>query len=114
MRLRLAAAWLPVLFCCMHASAATADITVEANFESDALVLSFSEGMQTWGNEVRHLVRLEPAVPVSCAWEDDTRIYCALESERAPAKATSYRIHIGAGLKTLAGHAVPARTLVAE
>lgn len=81
--------------------------------DAQTLVLEFPEPMQTWDNEVRgDLVRITPALPAKCAWDDDLRLACHLLQPAAD--ATRYRIDLAAGLKTQAGATLDGRTLTLE
>lgn len=98
------------------APAVAAAPDIRADFRSGrALVLQFTQPMQTWENERRaDVVTLQPALPTQCAWDSDTQLSCAFQGDARPALATRYRIAIAAGLKTQSGETLPARVLHAE
>lgn len=90
-------------------------VDIEASVEDDELVLDFSEPMQILSNRIEPgLLRMRPAVgdgALRCAWEDDTRLSCAMAGDAPIPPATAYRIELAAGLRSQAGAAVPAQVL---
>lgn len=87
---------------------------VRAAFDYRALHLEFAQPMQIWDNDAALDVRLEPALPLRCAWHSDTLLVCLPEGERVPAAATRYRIRLPSGLRTQEGEALPDFGLEAE
>ncbi|HKN78909.1 MAG TPA: alpha-2-macroglobulin family protein, partial [Lysobacter sp.] len=75
--------------------------------------LEFEQAIQAIDNaRAERLVRLAPAMPMVCEWESDTSLYCGFDEE-APL-ATRYRVDLAAGLRTVDGKAIGARTLRGE
>ncbi|WP_157499766.1 alpha-2-macroglobulin family protein [Lysobacter sp. Root983] len=112
--------WLTAALCAMAltapAQAATAQgVQVEADMNLDSLTIAFDRPMRVWDNSIAaDQIRIEPALPLQCAWSDDLRILCRYGEGRHPATATEYAIRLGAGLRTGDGAAVPAQTLKLE
>lgn len=81
--------------------------------DAQTLALEFPEPMRTWDNDVRDdLVRITPALPARCAWDNDLRLACHLQ--QLATGATRYRIELAPGLKTQAGATLDRRTLTLE
>jgi hypothetical protein len=68
-------------------------------------VLTFDQPMLTWGNgnAAAPDIRIEPSLPCSWEWDDDTTLQCHIKDPTVrPVPATSYRV-VASGLWSQAG-----------
>lgn len=86
---------------------------IKADVDRDSVSIDFDTAMATWENKPIP-VRAEPALPLKCRWDDDTRIACDIVGKTVHSRlATAYRIHLPA-LKTQAGATLPPAVLDVE
>ena len=92
-----------------------AEPPVDADFSYGGLQLEFAEPMRVWDNQVQHdVVRTTPALPLTCHWDNDVLLLCAITPPAAPRPATRYRVDLAPGLVTQQGKAIPAQVLHVE
>jgi uncharacterized protein YfaS (alpha-2-macroglobulin family) len=96
------------------ASAAHAEDGIKVDLGRDVVRIEFPEPMRVLDNVVPGgLLTSEPKRRYRCAWEDDHALDCAINGEPLP-PATRVTLHLGQGLFTAGGLAVPAQRFVKE
>lgn len=107
-----------ILACALLCAAASAPLHAEDGIEVEAdefsLSIEFPEPMRVLANMPLTGVRVTPARPLACHWQDDVELECSVEGERSLPPATALRIDLPAGLHTATGEPLGALRLQAE
>ena len=101
-----------LLLCCGRAFAAP-PIIVKGTINAFP-VLNFDQPMLTWGNghAAAPDIRIQPALPCSWEWDDDTTLQCHIKDANVhPTPATSYHVVVN-GLWSQAGELIAPGTSV--
>ena len=105
---------LAVLIGVAQASTAHAQERIVIELDREAVRIEFPEPMHVLGNRIPDgLLTSVPARRYRCAWEDDQALACTVDGDPLP-YATAVTLHMGAGLSTAAGVAVPAQRFEEE
>ncbi len=107
-----------ILACALVCTAASAPLHADDGIEVEAdeyrLRIEFPEPMQVLANMPLTGVRVTPARPLACHWQDDVEVECSVAGEQPLPPATTLHIDLPAGLHTAAGEPLGALRLEAE
>ncbi len=110
--LLVAALWCGLIVVSSSRAAEAEPIEVEASdFE---VSIEFPEPMRVIANAAVREVSVVPARPLSCRWDDDTRIECVVDGEEPLPAATTLIFRIAPGLHTGSGAPLGEATLRTE
>lgn len=87
---------------------------IDVDVDDYNLEIDFPEPMRVLANTPVHEVSIVPARSLSCRWDDDTTIACAVEDEAPLPPATTLTVHIATGLHTANGAPIGAVNLTSE
>lgn len=99
------AAWMVLWSASTQAAVPAAPRISESDARYEEIYLKFDQAMLTWNDTSDSAaIRIEPAVPCSWYWDDDTSLACRMRQRGDRLQpASSYRVSIGQGLWSQAG-----------